>query len=223
MKFSKGWTLVLCLLVAAVFVATTFAQETTAGLQGTVKDPQGAVVSKATVEVTSPTLIGVKKLETDNSGYYRFANLPPGTYTITVTASGFRTLKQTGIALEVGALPTIDLALQVGGTEQTVEVSSEAPVIDVTTTKTQTNITEAQLQATPQGRSFQSIVQFAPGARNEPLQGLYSGTYGVSIDGAAQNESSYLIEGQDTSSAVTGTYAANTPFEFIQEVQVKST
>ena len=67
MRFSKGVTLVLCLLVVTVFVAATFAQETTAGLQGTVKDPQGAVVSKAVVEVTSPALIGNKKLETDSS------------------------------------------------------------------------------------------------------------------------------------------------------------
>jgi len=137
MKFNKGWTLVLCLLVAAIFVATTFAQETTGGMQGTVKDQQGAVVSGATVEVTSPALIGVKKVETDASGYYRFANLPPGPYTISVTAKGFRALKQTGLTLEVGKLPTVDLALQVGATEQTVEVSSAAPVVDVTQSKVQ--------------------------------------------------------------------------------------
>src|SRR5512146_2062368 len=198
MKFSKGWTLVLCLLVAAVFVATTFAQETTAGLQGTVKDPQGAVVSKAVVEVTSPALIGAKKLETDSSGYYRFANLPPGTYTITVTASGFRTTKQTGIVLDVGKLPTIDISVQVGGTEQTVEVSSAAPLVDVATSKVQTNITEDVLASVPKGRSFQSVIQFAPGARSEPLQGGYQ------VDGASNTENAYLVEGQETASTFDG-------------------
>jgi protocatechuate 3,4-dioxygenase beta subunit len=89
MKFSKGLTLVLCLLVAMILVASGVAQETTAGLQGTIKDPQGAVVSGATVEVSGPALIGVKKVTTDAGGYYRFANLPPGTYAITVTAQGF--------------------------------------------------------------------------------------------------------------------------------------
>ena len=217
MKFSKGWTLVLCLLVALVFVATTFAQETTAGLQGTVKDPQGAVVSKATVEVTSPTLIGVKKLETDASGYYRFSNLPPGVYTITVTAQGFRTLKQSGLNLEVGKLPTIDLSLQIGGTEQTIEVSSQAPIVDVTQSKVQTNVTSEELNAIPKGRSFQSVIALTPGARVEPLQGN-----GYQINGASNAENAYLVEGQDTGNVQTGVSQANVPFEFIQEVQVKS-
>jgi hypothetical protein len=216
MRFSKGWTLVLCLLVAALFVATTFAQETTGGMQGTVKDPQGAVVPKATVEVASPALIGVKKLETDNGGYYRFSNLPPGAYTITVTAQGFRSLKQSGVNLEVGKLPTIDLTLQVGGTEQTIEVSSQAPIVDVAQSKVQTNITEDVLNSIPKGASYQSVIQFAPGARSEPLQGGYQ------IDGASNSENAYLVEGQETASVFDGSTAANVPTEFIQEVQIKT-
>ena len=217
MKFNKGWTLVLCLLVAAIFVATTFAQETTGGMQGTVKDQQGAVVSGATVEVTSPALIGVKKVETDASGYYRFANLPPGPYTISVTAKGFRALKQTGLTLEVGKLPTVDLALQVGATEQTVEVSSAAPVVDVTQSKVQTVVSQDTIDAVPKGRSFQSLIQLAPGARVEPLQGN-----GYQINGASNAENTYLVEGQDTGNVQTGVSNTNVPMEFIQEVQVKS-
>src|SRR5436190_6399997 len=117
MKLNKGFTLVLCLLVATIFVASSFAQETTGGLQGTIKDASGAVLNKATVEVSSPALLGTKKLETDSSGYYHFINLSPGEYTITVTAQGFKTLKQGGIRLIAGALPSIDLKLEVGGAE----------------------------------------------------------------------------------------------------------
>src|SRR5690242_21842187 len=61
--------LLLSALILSLLLPCAFAQETTAGLQGTVKDPTGAVVAKAMVEVTSPALIGVKKLETDASGY----------------------------------------------------------------------------------------------------------------------------------------------------------
>jgi hypothetical protein len=217
----------LLLVVLTVFAFTSaFAQETTAGLQGTVKDPQGAVVSQATVEITGTTLIGAKSLKTDSAGFYRFANLPPGAYTVTVSAQGFTSLKQTGINLEVGKLPTLDLKLTVGGVEQTVEVSSEAPVVDVTTSKVQTTVGADVINGIPKGRSFQSVIDFAPGARNEPLQatvgGFKNGFAGYQVDGASTAENSYLVEGQETSDLRTGQSRTNVPFEFIQQVQVKS-
>ena len=213
---SKRLLLPLLLLLVAGLAISAVAQETTAGLQGSVKDPSGAVVSGATVEVTSPSLIGKKTVTTDSGGYYRFANLPPGTYTLTVTAPNFRSTKQEGIVLQVGHLPTLDVALQVGTTSETVEVSGAAPIVDVTQSKVQTNITEDVLANVPKGRSFQSVIQFAPGARSEPLQGGYQ------IDGASNSENSYLVEGQETASIQTGASNTNVPMEFIQEVQVKS-
>ena len=90
------------LLSALTCVPGCFAQETTAGLQGTVKDPSGASVSNATVEVSSPALIGTKKAQSDDAGKYRFSALPPGEYTLGVTAAGFRSFKLVGIALSAG-------------------------------------------------------------------------------------------------------------------------
>lgn len=235
MKSYKGYTLVLCLLGAMLFVATTFAQETTGGLQGTVKDASGAVVPTASITLKGSTLIGEKTQTTDASGYYRFANLPPGNYTMTVTAKGFTTMKRSDINIEVGHLPTLDLALKVGSAETVVEVSSEAPVIDVTTTRTMTNVTPDIIADVPHGRSFQSVIQFAPSARNEPLAGQMGGTggslpgssgnglgYGFSVGGAGDSENSYLVEGQDTENISGGYSKANVPFQFIQEVQVKT-
>ena len=215
----------LLLLIASLIIPAAFAQETTGGLQGTVKDPSGAVVSGATVDVTSPSLIGKKSATTDSGGYFRFANLPPGTYTITVTAPNFRSYKQEGIALQTGHLPSLDVTLQVGTASETVEVTGAAPIVDVTQSKVQTNITEDVLQSVPKGRSFQSTIQFAPGARTEPLQGGStngSGQNGFQIDGASNTENSYLVEGQETASQFDGHSAVNVPMEFIQEVQVKS-
>ena len=224
MKMNRGFAPVLWVLVAILLISTAVAQETTAGLQGTIKDPQGLVVSKATVEVTGTALIGTKKSETDASGYYRFANLPPGDYVVTVTAQGFRTLKQSGLRLEVGKLPTLDLKLEIGGIEQVLEVTGEAPIVDVTQSKVQTNVTEEVIAGIPKGRSFQSVIQFAPGARYEPLQsdGGVNGTAGYQINGASNSENSYLVEGQETADVISGQTRTNAPFEFVQEVQVKS-
>jgi hypothetical protein len=222
-----------------LLVATMFGQETTGGLQGTVRDPSGAVVARASVVLTSTALGGEKTLETDNSGGYHFANLPPGVYTVTVKAPGFSELKREGIAIEVGHLPTLDLTVAVGAAGTVVEVTGAAPVIDVTTNANQTNLTAETLNDTPHGYSFQSVIQYAPMARNEPLAGGSSGmtgnsggslpgsagnglSVGFSVGGGADSENSYLVEGQDTENISGGASNANVPFQFIQEVQVKS-
>jgi len=236
----KFGVVAVCLFSVLLLVSTLFAQETTGGLQGTVKDPSGAVVSKATVELTGTSLTGSKKLETDGSGYYHFANLPPGTYTVTVKAGGFSELKREGIVIEVGHLPTLDLTMALGAAGTVVEVSGAAPVIDVTTETTQTNITQDVVQDVPHGRSFQSVIQFAPSARNEPLAGSnpYNGgtgnggtspgngsngnNVGFMVAGGSDSENSYLVEGQETADVAGGFSHTNVPFDFIQEVQVKS-
>ncbi len=218
----------LLLLTLTAIAPSTVAQETTAGLQGYVKDASGGSVPGAKVEVTSSALIGTKSMETDQSGYYRFANLPPGVYTLTITAQNFRTYKQTDITLTAGRLPTIDVVLEVGAVTQVVEVSGAAPLVDVTQSKVQTIVTADVLANVPKGRFFQSVIQFAPGSRSEPLQGAPGGvagatqTMGYQIDGASNAENSYLVEGQETASIQTGASNVNVPMEFIQEVQIKS-
>src|ERR1700733_11197125 len=104
----------VCLFSVLLLVANMFAQETTGGLQGTLKDPSGAVVVKASVVLTGSSLVGEKTLDTDSAGYYHFSNLPPGTYTVTVRAKGFSDLKREGVVIEVGHLPSLDLVLTVG-------------------------------------------------------------------------------------------------------------
>jgi hypothetical protein len=222
----------MALLLSGVCV---FAQETTGGLQGTIKDASGAVVTGAHVVVTGTALEGSKALDTDSSGYYRFANLPPGTYAVTVTSKAFKTAKREGINIAVGHLPTVDITLEVGTASEVVEVTGAAPLIDTTTNSAQTNVTQDIIENAPHGYTFQSVIQYAPMARNEPLSGAMGGNggaipgssgngYGVGfmIGGAADSESQYLVEGQDTEDISGGASRAQVPFDFIQEVQVKT-
>ena len=233
--------LLCCCALLLVFSLNGAAQETTGGLQGIVKDPSGAVVPGATVVVAAKSLVGTKGVDTDSSGYYRFANLPPDTYTISATAKGFTTQKRE-VTLEVGRLPNVDFALEVGISQTVVEVSGAAPQIDVTTNATATNVTEDVIEAIPHGRSFQSVIQFAPSARNEPLmgnttQGGYPGNgsggsspgstanggdHGFSVAGGSDSENSYLVEGQETANLIGGYSRTSVPFDFIDEVEIKN-
>jgi len=238
-RFVKPFVILATLAVVLSGLAL-FAQETTGGLQGTVKDASGAVVAGAHVAIKGSALVGEKALDTDSGGYYRFANLPPGTYSIAVSARGFKSVKRENLTIEVGHLPTFDIALEVGTAAEVVEVSGAAPLIDPTTETTQTNITQDVVQDVPHGRSFQSVIQFAPSARNEPLAGSnpYNGgtgtggtspgngsngnSVGFMVAGGSDSENSYLVEGQQTADVAGGFSHTNVPFDFIQEVQVKS-
>ncbi len=212
------WRLLPLVLVALMALPLAFSQETTAGLQGTVRDSSGAVVANASVEISGPALIGTKKVQTDGAGNYRFAALPPGDYLLTVTASGFRTFKQSGIQLATGRLPNLDVSLEVGVVAETVEVSGTPAIVDTTQSKVAVTVQQDVLMNVPVGRSFQSLIPFAPGARQEPLQG----SNGYQIDGASDSENVYLIDGVNTTNIQNGGSGKDFQMEFIEEVQIKS-
>jgi len=213
---------VICLV--AVLSLPAFAQETTGGLQGTIKDPSEAVIPSATVEVTGPSLIGKKSTVSDSGGFFRIDQLPSGVYTVTVTFPGFATKTLNNLEIKTGELPTINLVLQVGAAQAvSVDVSTTAEVLDVTLSKVQTIISEDILTAIPKGRSYQSVIPFAPGARQEPLSSSRENrSNGFQIDGATDSENVYLIDGVNTTNIQGGGVGKDFQSDFIQEVQVKS-
>ena len=102
-----GKRICLGLLIGVLaFSLSALAQEVTGGIQGTVKDPQGAVIPGAMVEVSSPALIGKKTATTDSGGFFHIEQLPPGVYSISVNAPGFAPQTQGNLELRTGALPT---------------------------------------------------------------------------------------------------------------------
>ena len=206
-----------------LFSSAALAQETTGGIQGSVKDAQGALIPGVTLEVTSPALIGKKTALTDGSGSYRFDLLPPGVYSVTASLPGFAPQTQNNLQLSTGALPTINFTMQVGGVTQEISVTTESAIIDVSLSKVQTSVPQEMLIAIPKSRSFQSVIPFAPGARQEPLQGARENRLnGFQIDGATDAENVYMIDGANASNIGVGGVGKDFQTDFIQEVQVKS-
>jgi hypothetical protein len=213
------------LLSVFLILPSAFAQETTGGIKGYVKDRSGASVPGAEVQLSGTALITPRKVETDSAGYFYLQLIPPGEYTLTATAKGFRTYKQAGIDISAAKLPTLEIVLDVGSVTETVEVSSQTPIVDTTTSKVSTTIDQALIDTLPKGRSYQSLIALAPGARQEPLQSSRNDRLrqnGFQIDGASDSENTYLVEGMDTSNVENGGIKQNVIFEFVEEVQVKT-
>lgn len=222
----RSGKLTMALALFALAIAPASAQETTAGVQGTVRDATGGVIAGAVVEIAGATLIGTRKVVSDDAGNYRLAALPPGTYTLTVSAKGFRTSRSGGLELSVGRMPTLDIKLEVGAVAETVEVSGEAPMVDLTQSKIAVTVQKEVIDNLPKGRSFQSLIPLAPGARFEPLQSgtatAGSGFGGYQIDGASDGENVFMVDGVNITNIQSGGVGKAFGIDFIQEVQVKT-
>ncbi len=112
-------------LAVLLILPSAFAQETTGGIKGYVKDKTGSTVVGAEVTLSGTALITPQKASTDGAGYFYFQLVPPGEYMLTVTANGFRTYKQTRIDIAAAKLPTYEIQLEVGSVSETIEVTGQ--------------------------------------------------------------------------------------------------
>ncbi len=134
----------------------------TGGIEGTVKDPSGAVISGANVTLTSQETNAVATDITNSSGQYRFSLLKPGRYTIAATQSGFEKYERP-VNVAVGQVITADVALSVGQSTQTIEVSTDVPLISTEPAQT-TTFNAAQVALLPSGGGDITNIAFtAPG------------------------------------------------------------
>lgn len=213
--------------LVAAFAFTAAAQELTGTIEGTITDPTGAVVPGVEVTVASrQSAVGGtgttgfrRVVTTDQSGFFRIQQVPPGFYTVTTAAAaGFGTATINNVEVVLGKATPVKVALTAGGQNVVVDVTADALAIDPTDNKIQTNITARTAELLPKGQGFTSLLTVAPGVRAEPLSG------GFQIDGASGSENTFIIDGQEVTNFRTGVLNANNniPFQFVQEVQVKS-
>ncbi len=152
-----------CLFVATAAVAP--AQSITSGdITGTVTDPSGAATPKATVTLTNAHTNATQSTITGLQGTYRFAFLPPGTYNVTVTATGFQSQQLTGIAVTAGQPTVADARLQVAASSTTVEVSATGDVIQTGNADVNTTYNAQMIQNLPNpGGDITYFAQTTPG------------------------------------------------------------
>src|SRR4026209_2497227 len=117
-----------------------------ASITGVVKDASGAVLPGVTVEAASPVLIEkVRAAVTDGTGQYRIDDLLPGTYTLTMTLTGFATVKREGIELTGSFTAAINAEMKVGTVQETITVTGETPIVDVQSVRRQTTVSNDTL------------------------------------------------------------------------------
>ncbi len=186
-------------LVLLALAAVPAAAQQTGTLSGTVRDGQGGVLPGVTVTVSGDALIGGPRTAvTGETGAYLVPTLPPGTYTTTYELTGFAPLRREGIIVEVAVTARLDVELGVGTLNETVTVSGATPVVDVSSTVTQTNITKDLYEAVPTGRNPWVMAGLVPGVVTGRLDvGGTEGAqqYNIEAFGSANSQKSFSIDG----------------------------
>lgn len=185
---------ILCLLWILI-PCGVYGQIVTSTLQGTVQDPSGAMVPKASVKAKNVSTNIVTSAETDTNGRFVFASLPPGgPYTITVEAPGFKTEDRQGINLALNQAADITIVMQVGSNEQKVEVVGDAAQVETTNADMGQVITNRSVVDLPLNqRNVYSLMFLVPGVTgtvtaqynslNMSVNGGRPGTTGLLVDG----------------------------------------
>jgi hypothetical protein len=192
-------------LLLSCYVPTSFAQVAGGTLTGTITDPSGAEVPNAQI-VIKDVATGIERTVTTNKdGFYIAANLLPSEYQVTISATGFNTEVKTGIKINVGAQQEFNLALQVGTITHRVEVTAEAPAVqlassDISATVQATTVRELPLN----GRSWTDLAALQPGVDTIQTQPSFSsgadrGNRGfgqqLTISGARPQQNNYRLDG----------------------------
>ena len=199
--------------LAAIAMAVCFlpsAAWAQGALTGAVRDTSGAVLPGVTVEASSPALIEkVRTAVTDGAGQYRIEDLRPGTYVVTFSLPGFRTVRREGIELTGSFTATVTAQLSVGALEETITVTGESPVVDVVNAKQQSILDNEVISAIPTARLYHSLATLVPGVTISGNQDV-GGTRGpltvtFSMRGGPGNEGRLTVDGLSLGASLNGT------------------
>jgi hypothetical protein len=219
---ARVWAITFALCVAVVSAA--FAQVQGGNITGSVKDDQGGVLPGVTLMLqgAGPTQTFV----TDADGMYRFLNVPPGSYTLTATLQGFRTLIREGIVVAVGQSVQLPLTLGVAAVQESVTVTGESPLVDAKSMGTATNFTQDELARVPNSRDPWALLRTVPGVTLDRVNiaGNETGQQSSFVSkGGRQGDAVWTMDGVPiTDMATAGASPTYFDYDAFEEIQIST-
>src|SRR2546427_12105705 len=209
MRFRK--IALLALLMALAVPA--LAQERFGGLSGVVTDSTKAAVPGATVTVTNKETGAVRTGVTGADGSYRFPEIAPGRYSVTIELQGFQKVTADDVLVLLGKTFNVNAELKPGAVTEVVNVTADSESqVDLKNVTLAHNVTSEEIDRMPKTRSFQGIALTAPGVNTGTIEG------GFQVNGASGAENSFTVDGVSTNSLLYGSSRQDTVFEYLQEV-----
>ena len=220
---------VLATTVVCGGFATHAQSSNTADILGNVTDPSGASVPNATVTLTNLDTKDTHVIQTGESGAYTFTNLVPGRYKLVIQGTGFQSLSLNETTVSAGDRRRLDEQLRIGGSAETVEVTSSAPVLQTDSSVLGSTVTERAVQDLPlNGRNYINLVQITPGANEGTNNGVASGnrpddrrqSSSVSVNGQVDSINNLEIDGLDNNERIIGSIGVRPSIDSIAETRI---
>ncbi|MBS1841917.1 MAG: TonB-dependent receptor [Acidobacteria bacterium] len=225
-KFRKlgYWLAGAIAALAIVCVPVASAQSTGGRIRGTVTDPSGGAVVGAKVTLTNEATNVSREAETNATGEYLFLEIPVGTYTIQLQQAGFKKFLRKGVELHLNDVLNVDLPLQVGASEQVVEVTGEPPVVDTTSTQLGAVVNSRDATQLPLNqRDVYQLLQLQPGVQSQLGNDLFYGSDKagvVTVNGGRGRSNNYSVNGGDGNDLFANLPAVQPSPDSIEEFRV---
>ncbi len=213
-----------CLVL--IFAAVATAQSTGGRVRGTVSDQTGASIAGATVSLVNNGTNSRRDVQSSANGEYVFVEVPVGTYSVEIAQSGFKKYSRTGIVVNLNEVVSIDAALQLGATGETVEVTGAAPIVDTTSTQLGAVVNERSVVNLPlAGRDTYQLLQLQPGVQSQLGLDLFYGSDKsgvVSVNGGRGRSNNYSVNGGEGNDQFANLPAIQPSPDSIEEFRVLS-